>query len=379
MYQLLSCVIIDSDSANRQELALHLSKYGVAATGQFADTEHLSHVLARGDGPQLVIVNIDPNPAEMLKRIAEFPRKFPHVNFFMLSQTLDPQILVEAMHIGVKEFIPVPIEEGRLTAAIERVAAQHGVGQKAKVIHVVPTIGGCGSTTVACNVAASLATAGRAALLDMDLIRGGVSSYFDARPRYTIADVMDSAERVDYQLLDNALVRHEGSGLSILARPELPEDTQRVSPAGLNRLVGVLGRMFDYVVLDSVMSVDPLYAAAIAGADMNVIVMQLNVPSAKNAERFIGALRRMGIGQDKLRVVVNRYVKKGWDIAPEEVERALGLKISWMIPNDYKNAIAAVNFGEPVVLRAPKAEMSTSLMGLAATFVDDATSESKAA
>ena len=33
-----------------------------------------------------------------------------------------------------------------------------------------------------------------------------------------------------------------------------------------------------------------------------------------------------------------------------------------MIPNDFKNAIAAINFGEPVVLRAPKSEISTSLM-----------------
>jgi len=36
-----------------------------------------------------------------------------------------------------------------------------------------------------------------------------------------------------------------------------------------------------------------------------------------------------------------------------------------MIPNDFKNAIGAINFGEPVVLRAPKAEMSLSLSGLA--------------
>jgi MinD-like ATPase involved in chromosome partitioning or flagellar assembly len=61
-------------------------------------------------------------------------------------------------------------------------------------------------------------------------------------------------------------------------------------------------------------------------------------------------------------------VKKGWDIEPDEVERALGLKLAWMIPNDFKNAIAAINFGEPVVLRAPKSEMSQSLINLAATL-----------
>ena len=39
-----------------------------------------------------------------------------------------------------------------------------------------------------------------------------------------------------------------------------------------------------------------------------------------------------------------------------------------MMPNDFKNAIAAINFGEPVVLRAPRAEISTSLTGLAGTL-----------
>jgi len=119
------------------------------------------------------------------------------------------------------------------------------------------------------------------------------------------------------------------------------------------------------VVLDSVMSIDPVYATAIHASDINLVVMQLNVPSAKNAERFVGALRRMGIESSKIRIVVNRFVKKGWDIEPSEVERALGLKISWLVPNDFKNAISAINFGEPVVLRAPKSEMSASLCGLA--------------
>jgi pilus assembly protein CpaE len=202
-------------------------------------------------------------------------------------------------------------------------------------------------------------------LIDLDLIRGGVASYFDTRARYTIADIMDSSEKLDKQLLDNALVLHKKSGLAILARPELPEDTQRVTAHGIQRLHNVLGRLFDFAVVDSIMSIDPVYAATIQAADVNVIVMQLNVPSAKNAERFVGALRRMGIEASKIKIVVNRFVKKGWDIAPEEVERALGLKIAWSVPNDFKNAIGAINYGEPVVLRAPRSEMSTSLNGLA--------------
>jgi pilus assembly protein CpaE len=143
-----------------------------------------------------------------------------------------------------------------------------------------------------------------------------------------------------------------------------------VSNEGMTRLLGVVERVFDYVVIDSLMSISPLYTAVLQSADVNVIVMQLNVPSAKNTERYVGALRRMGIESSKIRIVVNRFVKKGWDIDPTEVERALGLKISWMIPNDFKNAIAAINYGEPVVLRTPQCEISQSLMQLAQTLRD---------
>jgi pilus assembly protein CpaE len=365
MFVQLNCAIVDADAGNRQELAQFLARFGIPIVAQLATVDGLTGLLNRSDAPQLVVVNLDPNAPQTLRAMGHLPRQYPQVSFFLMSQVLDANLLMDAMHLGVREFIPLPMSEEKFTSALERIAQTHGMGKRARVIHVIPTMGGCGSTTVACNVAASLAKHGKTVLVDLDLVRGGVASYFDTRPRYTIADVMEAAEKVDKQLLDSALALHSKSGLAILARPDLPEDTLRVNSAGVGRLLGVLGRLFDYVVVDSVMSIDPIYAATIAAADINVLVMQLNVPSSKNAERFVGAMRRMGIEASKIRIVVNRFVKKGWDIEPEEVERALGLKISWMIPNDYKNAIAAINYGEPVVMRAPRAEISTALAGLA--------------
>ena len=361
----LHSAVVDADAANRQEMSMFLTHHGVQVDAQLAGIDQLPPLLTRAEAPHLVVVNLDPAPHDTLKKVAQLVRQFAHVSFFVLSQSLDPNLLMEAIHSGVKEFVPLPVVPEKFAAGIDRVAQQHGMGKKARIIHMIPTVGGCGSTTVACNIAASLSKAGKTAIVDLDLIRGSVASSFDIRPRFTIADVMESAEKIDRQVLDNALTVHAPSKLAVLARPELPEDTQRVTQPGMSRLLGVLGRVFDHVVVDSLMSIDPIYSTAIQAADLNVLVMQLNVPSAKNAERFVGALRRMGIEASKIRIVVNRFVKKGWDIEPDEVERALGLKISWLIPNDFKNAIAAINFGEPVVLRAPKSEISTSLCGLA--------------
>ncbi|MGC4033826.1 MAG: AAA family ATPase [Tepidisphaeraceae bacterium] len=361
MHVQLNCVIVDADETNRQEMASFLTTFGISVISQLSTTETLEQILNRSDAPQLVVVNLDPGAGDTLRRISHLPRQFHNVSFFALSQVLDPNLLMDTMAAGVREFVPLPINEQRFTAALERLASVNGMGKRAKLINVIPTQGGCGATTIACNLAASLGMSRKTALIDLDLVRGGCASYFDTRPRYTIADVMQSAEKVDRQLLDNALAIHKKTNISILGRPELPEDTQRVNQPGLVRLFNILGRMFDSVVIDSMMSVDPMYATTLQAADTNVIVMQLNVPSAKNAERYVGAMRRMGIESGKIKIVVNRFVKKGWDIDPAEVERALGLKISWLVPNDFKTAIAAINYGEPFVVSSPRAEISQAI------------------
>ena len=365
MFVQLTCAIVDADAANRQEMASFLARFGIPVVAQLSGPDGLPPLLNKPEAPQLVIVNLDPNAQAALRAVGHLPRMHPNVSFFLMSHVLDANLLMEAMHLGVKEFIPLPMSEDKFTAAIERVANNHGAGKTGKIIHVIPTVGGCGSTTIACNVAASLAKIGKTVLIDLDLMRGGVASYFDTRPRFTIADVMEASDKVDKTMLDNALTIHQGSGVAILARPDLPEDTQRVNANGVQRLIGLVGRLFDFVVVDSLMSINPTYGSIITAADVNLLVMQLNIPSAKNAERFVGAMRRMGIEASKIKTVVNRYVKKGNDIEPEEVERALGLKISWNVPNDFKNAMAAINFGEPVVIRAPRSEMSASLLSLA--------------
>src|SRR5215468_7200603 len=157
MYVQLNSVIIDADTTNRQELATFLGQFGVHPMAQLGSIDQLQGILSRGDAPQLVIFNLDPDAHENLKKVGKLPREYPNISFFVMSNVLDANLLMEAMHLGVKEFIPLPISEDKFSAAVERVANSHGMGKRAKVIHVIPTIGGCGSTTVACNLAALLA------------------------------------------------------------------------------------------------------------------------------------------------------------------------------------------------------------------------------
>lgn len=364
----VTALIVDPDASIREDVARVLSGQGVALAGQIDDIEQLPAMLARTSPPRVVIVNLDADPRNLLRRIDSLISRHPAVRFFAMARGPSAELVMDAMDVGVSAFFPLPLDPARLAAAIERISDGVDVGRRAKVIQFVPSVGGCGATTIGCGVAASLATMGKTLILDLDLVRGAVGNGFDVRPRHSIADVAGAGAQLDKAKLEAARAVHRASGLAVLARPEGPEDAQRVTQAGLTALLDVAGGAFDFIVIDSTMSLDPVHVAATRLADLNVLVMQLSVPSAKNTERYLHALRRMGIDTSAagaVQVVVNRFTPERADIQPSEIERALGMKIGWTLPNDFATAMGSINFGEPVTQRSPRTELSRSIVGLA--------------
>jgi pilus assembly protein CpaE len=367
MYAQITAVVVDADLANREEMTMFLSAQRVEIAATMSSLDGIEQLLGGLASPRLAVITLDPAPRETLAKVGSLIRQFPETQFFVLSRVLDPKLLMDAIRQGVKEFIPLPVDEQEFKLAIDRVSATVVSQSRAHLIHIIPAAGGCGATTIACNVAASLAKKGSTLLIDLDLVRGAVASSFDLRPRFTIADLMHAAEKLDRTLVESAVLTHASSKVSILARPEMAEEGRHVTPTGFNQLLNVLSGIYDYIVVDSVMSVDPLYSSVMKAADVNVLVMELTVPNAHNVERFMQVLRRHGVDQDRTRVVVNRAAKKA-DVEPADVEKLLKTRLSWLVPNDFKNAMASINVGEPVVLRAPRAELSTSLAGLAGSL-----------
>ena len=76
------------------------------AARQHPDADTLPAALGRNGAPQLVIINLDPNAPQMLRKVGHLPRQFPHVSFFLMSQTLDAKLLMEAMQMGVPGHTP---------------------------------------------------------------------------------------------------------------------------------------------------------------------------------------------------------------------------------------------------------------------------------
>ena len=74
------------------------------------------------------------------------------------------------------------------------------------------------------------------------------------------------------------------------------------------------------------------------------IVVHQDVPCIRNAQRYIGAMVRVGFSQDQIRVVVNQYTKK---IGPnhaslEQIQQPLNQPVFYGIPGS-PAMLAAIN------------------------------------
>jgi pilus assembly protein CpaE len=95
----------------------------------------------------------------------------------------------------------------------------------------------------------------------------------------------------------------------------------------------------------------------------------MDVPSLKSAHRALELFERMGIYDKKIRLILNRYVKSKL-MTLESVEKALGVKVFWTLPNNYPVAIAAVNQGLSIQECDSRSDIAKSYLGLTESVVN---------
>jgi len=105
-----------------------------------------------------------------------------------------------------------------------------------------------------------------------------------------------------------------------------------------------------------------------------LLTVRLDFTSVRNARRILEYLTELGVSQNRLRLVANRYGQPN-ELPVAEAEAALGVRISHYIPDDPKTINGANNTGIPAVLKAPSAKVSQSIAQLARLVLERRRSE----
>jgi len=292
---------------------------------------------------------------------------------FFASGHSDQAVLRRAIRIGAREFFNMPIEDEEIKLALEgfkgrREKAESGETFKdGKIINIIGSKGGVGTTTVAVNLAVSLAekkSVQSVALIDMNLLFGDIPLFLEIEPKYNWSEITKNISRLDDTFLKNIL-SVDVSGVCVLPSPSYLSKQHMATPAIMERLLIVMRRMFDYVIVDGGQSLGDISLKILGLSDTVLLISILSLPCLSNTNKLLRTFHDLGFPPDEnIRIIVNRYLKKS-DISVKDAEISLEKEIFWTIPNDYQTTVTATNRGKALAQFAPREEITKNFRNLA--------------
>jgi pilus assembly protein CpaE len=373
----LSVAVFATDKDQRTLLQVMVDGTSVARTV----CSHSTMPLAANDpgihktkalSPDVVLVDIAINDEVTALRTMQFlHQEMPEAAVFAVGPMTQPQLIVNSMRAGVREYIERPTSTTDLLEAFVRLTATRRKAgrettKKGKVFAVVNAKGGSGATTVAVNLALALQNAHHnTALVDLAPM-GHCALHLNLRPNFTVTDAVTNLHRLDASLLESFMVRHD-HGLQVLAGPAIPR-MMEPSTSDFARLFDTMVGMFQYIVVDVSSRLDGAARLASSLAEKILLIAHADVASLWSAARVAQYLGENG-SRERFGLVLNRYRKVG-GFNEAETEAAIGAPVLWRIPNQYFAVSAAIDRGVPVMQQG-NSEISRSIAGLAEHLTKD--------
>lgn len=319
----------------------------------------------------IAVIDIDPNPAGILKELDKIVPMYPKTCFAVVSSTSSKELILEAMHSGARHFLCKKFIEAELDRVLERLLSDRTGTSLGSVISVFSAGGGCGATTVVLNLAneLQLKSAEPVLVIDLDSCYGAVSTYLGITGGYSIADVLAHKGPIDKNLITSSASNHV-SGFDVLVNPV---DLDRFAPKSIEygNLMDALEacrQVYKYTIIDAPRVSENVARLLATVSRLILIVFQLTVKDVKIAKSMLSALTMLGASPTRIMPLVNRFRRRGPMVPLEATKKALGLDSLHCIRNDFRKVVNCINHGKPLAESAPRSRIRSDFRNLAATI-----------
>lgn len=351
---------------------------GQAGTGQEAID------LAQEMKPDVMLMDINMPGIDGISASQRINDLVPRTQIIIMSVQSDSDYLRRAMLAGAKDFLTKPFGGDQLVAAIHRVytrrptytttskrnedqseSQEKATGANGKVVVVFSPKGGSGCSTIAINTAISLAELNhKTILVDASLQFGDVAVMLNMKPLTSVVDLSTSEDDLDDDLVSSVVQVH-ASGLDVLMAPPRPEMADVVTTEHMITLIAYLTEIYDYIIIDTSSAINDTSLAIMDAANAILLIAQPNLPSLKNASRFINLTESLDYESRKIWLVINGVADKQ-SISVKNIANTLKRPVIMTIPEDRETVSIAANRGKPLVMGATqKKPVSQSLQKLA--------------
>jgi pilus assembly protein CpaE len=354
-------LVIDDDAEFLEMIRLLLEREGYQAILSADALDGLAKALA--NPPDLAIIDVmmpGVTGYEICRKLrASTPTaSIPIIILTARGQTVDRQAALDS---GADEHMTKPVPMAELRDRINELVAK-GTSARTQpsfrgTLGLLSLRGGVGVTTLAVNLAATLAQAGgEICLVDLCPSSGHVALQLGLRPEPNWSGLVKvgslSAEAVESHLLQH------GSGLRVLASPVFPVVGQGLPRATAQATLKVLQQRFPVVVVDMPSTLDEAAMATLEAATLVALVVTAEAPSI---QATVGTLRALQ-GAAKFQIVLNQ-VAPGEQLPAGAIERALKYPVQATLPFDPAQAQALAH-RTPLVFQNPASPLAQAVQGL---------------
>ncbi|MFI7545675.1 CpaE family protein [Actinoplanes sp. NPDC049599] len=332
----------------------------------------LARELAAHPATSLVVLGPSVTISEAVEFAADQRLRRPALGVVLLRHEVAMDVLSEAIRAGVREVVaaddPAGVDDAcaRSLELSRRLGAGPAAAEpaQARIVTVFAGKGGVGKSTVAANLAVTLADGGRArvCLVDLDLQFGDIGILLQLVPEHSITDAITMAGRLDTDAL-RSLITPYRPGLDVLLAPAGPAEGDHVGRDVVREVLTVARSAYDFIVVDTAPYVTDHLLTALDLTDWFVLVVTPDLPTLKSYRLTLEMFDMLEYPQQRRLTLLNR-ADSDVGLSVSDIEKAVGSPMSVLMPSS-RDVPMSVNRGVPLAVDKPGHPVSQAIRQLA--------------
>jgi pilus assembly protein CpaE len=301
--------------------------------------------------PNVIILEFEQRPDTILAGLDSLAEVCdPGTRVIVIGRHNDVTLYRELVRRGISDYLIAPVNTLDIVRSVCGLYSAPDAKPVGRILAVVGAKGGVGASTVAHNIAWSIARdlSLDAVVTDLDLAFGTAGLDYNQDPPQGIADAVFSPERVDTNFVDRLLAKCSDN-LSLLAAPATLERVYDFGADAFDAIFDSLRATVPCIVLDVPHQWTGWTQRTLLAADDILIVATPDLASLRNAKNLVDYLKAARVNDHRPFYVLNQVgVPKRPEIKPSDFAKALDDQPAAIIPFEPQLFGTAANNGQMI-------------------------------
>ena len=357
-------LIVDDDQSILRLLEFTLQRAGHEVT-TFEDSP-AGLAAAEARPPDLIVVDV------MMPKMTGYEfcktartkvglKEIPIIMFSARFQAIDKRTALAA---GATDYLSKTTSPNDLVERITELLPSANTFTENIAIGLFSLRGGAGLTSLAVNIALSLALNQKrpTALVDLARLGGHTALMLGLRPTSSLSQALSATtNEITADTIKPHLIQH-ASGVQLLASAPDFNHALLLSDKRLSHFITALKSTFSFTILDIPHVLDQDFAPTLQLFDKITLILSPDMPSLQSTAVALQSLARLGIPEQKISLVVNQMISTN-ALSMDMIQRVVKRSILAVIPYE-PEMVKSVNSGKPLLLRRPESAGATAIVQL---------------